>query len=90
MSDDLIIAGKHFKSRLILGTGRYRTMEDMVQAVEASGTEMITVAIRRLDLDDPTSKTILDYIDWSRYQLLPNTAGCSTVEEALVHRPVGA
>ena len=83
MSDDLIIAGKHFKSRLILGTGRYRTMEDMVQAVEASGTEMITVAIRRLDLDDPTNKTILDYIDWSRYQLLPNTAGCSTVEEAL-------
>ena len=83
MSDDLIIAGKHFKSRLILGTGRYRNMEDMVQAIEASGTEMITVAIRRLDLDDPTKKTILDYIDWSRYQILPNTAGCSTVEEAL-------
>ncbi len=83
MSDDLIIGGKHFKSRLILGTGRYRTMEDMVAAVEASGTEMITVAIRRLDLDDPTSKTILDYLDWDRYQILPNTAGCATVEEAL-------
>ena len=52
MSDDLVIGGKHFKSRLILGTGRYRTMEDMVAAVDASGTEMITVAIRRLDLDD--------------------------------------
>ncbi len=83
MSDDLVIAGKHFKSRLILGTGRYRTMEDMVQAVEASGTEMITVAIRRLDLDDPTKKTILDYIDWNKYQILPNTAGCATVEEAV-------
>ena len=83
MSDDLVIGGKHFKSRLILGTGRYRTMEDMVAAVEASGTEMITVAIRRLDLDDPSKKTILDYIDWSRYQILPNTAGCSTVEEAM-------
>ena len=83
MSDDLVIAGKHFKSRLILGTGRYRTMEDMVAAVEASGTEMITVAIRRLDLDDPTKKTILDYIDWNKYQILPNTAGCATVEEAV-------
>jgi len=83
MSDELWIGGKRFKSRLILGTGRYRTMEDMVQAVEASGTEMITVAIRRLDLDDPGKKTLLDYIDWSRCQMLPNTAGCATVEEAL-------
>ncbi|MDA0262683.1 MAG: thiazole synthase [Chloroflexi bacterium] len=83
MSDELIIGGKSFNSRLIVGTGRYRTMEEMVAAVEASGTEMITVAIRRLDLDDPTSKTLLDYIDWSKYQILPNTAGCATVEEAL-------
>ena len=83
MADDLIIAGKHFKSRLIVGTGRYRTMEDMVQAIEASGTEMVTVAIRRLDLDDPSQKTILDYIDWNRCNILPNTAGCATVEEAL-------
>ena len=83
MSDNLIIAGKEFKSRLILGTGRYRTMEEMVSAVEASGTEMITVALRRLDLDDPDKKTILDYIDWSRYQILPNTAGCRTADEAI-------
>ena len=83
MSDDLVIAGRTFKSRLILGTGRYRTMEEMVEAVEASGVEMITVAIRRLDLDDPTQKTLLDYIDWNKYQILPNTAGCATVEEAL-------
>ena len=83
MSDELVIGGKSFSSRLILGTGRYRNMEEMVQAVEASGTEMITVAIRRLDLDDPAKKTLLDYIDWNRYQILPNTAGCATVEEAL-------
>ena len=81
--DPLVISGKQFSSRLILGTGKYRSMEDMVSAVEASGTEIITVALRRLDLDDPNKKTILDYIDWSRYHILPNTAGCRTPEEAL-------
>ncbi|MCY4367801.1 MAG: thiazole synthase [Chloroflexi bacterium] len=83
MSDDLVIGGKSFSSRLVVGTGRYRTNEEMVEAIEASGTEMVTVAIRRLNLDDPTQKTILDYIDWSRYNILPNTAGCATVEEAM-------
>ena len=83
MSDSLVIGGKEFKSRLILGTGRYRTMQDMIQALEASGAEIVTVAIRRLDLDDPSQKTILDYIDWDRYRILPNTAGCRTMEEAL-------
>ena len=83
MSDELVIGGKTFGSRLIVGTGRYRTNEDMVEAIEASGTEMVTVAIRRLNLDDPTEKTILDYIDWSKYNILPNTAGCATVEEAM-------
>lgn len=89
MSDDLVIGGKHFKSRLIVGTGRYRTMEDMVQALEASGTEMVTVAIRRLDLDNPNEKTILDHIDWDRYSILPNTAGCQTVAEALFVAKLG-
>ena len=83
MSGSLNIAGREFTSRLILGTGKYRTMDDMVGAIEASGTEMITVAIRRLDLDSPDKKTILDYVDWSKYHILPNTAGCSTPEEAL-------
>ena len=83
MADDLVIADKTFKSRLIVGTGRYRTMEEMVDAIEASGTEMVTVAIRRLDLDNPAEKTILDYIDWTKHNILPNTAGCKTVEEAL-------
>ena len=89
MSDELVIGGKSFNSRLIVGTGRYRTMEEMVAAVEASGTEMITVSIRRLDLDDPTSKTLLDYIDWNKYQILPNTAGCATVEEAIFVAKLG-
>jgi len=83
MTDRLTIAGREFTSRLILGTGRYRSMEEMVGAIEASGTQMITVALRRLDLDDPDKKTLLDYIDWSKYQILPNTAGCRTTEEAL-------
>ena len=83
MADDLVIASKTFKSRLIVGTGRYRTMEEMVDAIDASGTEMVTVAIRRLDLDNPAEKTILDYIDWTKYNILPNTAGCKTVEEAM-------
>ena len=58
-------------------------MEEMVASIEASGTEIITVAIRRLDLDNPKEKTILDYFDWSRYTVLPNTAGCKTAEEAI-------
>ena len=83
MEDYLEIAGKKFKSRMITGTGKFRSMEEMVDAIDSSGAEMVTVAIRRLDLDDPNKKTILDYLDWNRYQILPNTAGCRTVEEAL-------
>ena len=83
MEDDLVIAGKAFKSRLIVGTGRHRSMKEMVASIESSGTEIVTVAIRRLELDDPNKKTILDYLDWSKYTILPNTAGCKTPEEAL-------
>ena len=82
--DYLEIAGKKFRSRLMLGTGKYASPEETVAALDASGTEIVTVAIRRLDLDDPKKKTELDYIDWSRYTILPNTAGCQTVEEALM------
>jgi thiazole synthase len=87
--DDLIIAGKRFRSRLILGTGKYTSPEVCQAALDASGTEMVTVAIRRLDLDDPKKQTELDYIDWSRYTILPNTAGCKTVEEALFTARLG-
>ena len=83
MGDRLCIAGKEFDSRLMVGTGKYRTTEEMVQAVETSGAQIITVAIRRLDLDDPDKRTILDELDWTRYTILPNTAGCKTAEEAI-------
>lgn len=83
MGTELTIAGKTFKSRLMIGTGRHRSMDEMVASIESSGAEIITVAIRRLDLDDPDKKTILDYFDWSRYTILPNTGGCKTAEEAL-------
>jgi len=85
MEDYLEIAGKRFRSRLMVGTGKYRSMEEMAAAIEASGAEIVTVAIRRLDLDALRAgqKTLLDYLDWSRYTILPNTAACRTVEEAL-------
>jgi thiazole synthase len=71
-------------SRLIVGTGKYPSLEVMQRAHEASGTEMVTVAIRRINLDDPTGKTMLDYIDRSRYTILPNTAGCTTAKDAIL------
>ena len=83
MEDALVIAGRKFKSRLIVGTGRHRSNEEMVASIEASDAEMVTVAIRRLDLDDPDKKSILDYIDWTSYAILPNTAGARTPEEAV-------
>ena len=89
MSDKLVIAGKEFDSRLIVGTGRYRSDQDMIDALEASGTSMVTVAIRRLDLENPREKTILDHIDWEKYNILPNTAGCSSVEEAVYVAKLG-
>ena len=79
----LEIAGRAFHSRLILGTGKYRDPETMVAALEASGTEMVTVAVRRVSLDRADEKGILHHLDPSRYFLLPNTAGCSTAEEAI-------
>ena len=89
MDDNLIIAGQTFSSRLILGTGRYRSHDDMVAALEASGANMITVTTRRLPLDRPNEKSILDYIDQDRYTILPNTAGSRTVEEAVFNAKLG-
>src|SRR3979411_2262326 len=81
--DRLVIAGVELRSRLFLGTGKYTSDAAMLGALEASGCELVTVALRRLDLDDPKKKTILDVIDWKRYRILPNTAGCRTAEEAI-------
>ena len=83
MDDKLVIAGKEFRSRLFLGTGKYRNYEEMNAAFEAAQAEIITVALRRLDLSDPNKKTLLDEIDWNRYTILPNTAGCRTADEAV-------
>jgi len=79
----LKIAGREFNSRLMLGTGKYRTNEEMRAALDASGTEIVTVALRRIDFDDPASRSVLEDIDTSRYAILPNTAGCKTAEEAV-------
>jgi thiazole synthase len=83
VQDPLVIAGVTLRSRLFVGTGKYASDEVMVAALEASGSELVTVALRRLDLDDPNKKTILDVIDWHRYRILPNTAGCRTADEAI-------
>jgi len=82
-ADPLVIAGVSLRSRLFLGTGKYTSDESMLAALESSGCELVTVALRRLDLDDPKKKTILDVIDWKRYRILPNTAGCRTADEAI-------
>jgi len=81
--DTLVIAGAELRSRLFVGTGKYSDDATMVAALEASGCELVTVASRRLDLDNPKKKTILDVIDWRRFRILPNTAGCRTAEEAI-------
>src|SRR5947208_1369485 len=80
-TDHFQIGGRVFTSRLIIGTGKYRTFEDMKAAHRASGAEMVTVAVRRVPLDR-SSESFLDYLDPS-LQLLPNTAGCYTAEEAV-------
>ncbi len=79
--DKLRIGDKEFTSRLLVGTGKYATMEQMKSALEESGAEIITVAIRRAQLEDGTS--LLDYIDTSKYTILPNTAGCYSAEDAI-------
>src|SRR6187397_3653089 len=81
--DSLVIAGKSFASRLIVGTGKYSSPAVMVQAHDASGAEMITVAVRRVNISDRSEESLLDYIDTSKYFLLPNTAGCYTADEAV-------
>lgn len=80
--DTLVIAGKSFKSRLLLGTGKYPDDQIMKQALEASGTEVVTVAVRRVELDR-TKPSLLNAIDPKRYFLLPNTAGCYTARDAI-------
>jgi thiazole synthase len=81
--DPLVIAGRTFTSRLIVGTGKYPSNAVMVQAHDASGAEMVTVAVRRVNISDRSRESMLDFIDTKRYFVLPNTAGCYTAEEAI-------
>lgn len=83
MEDKLIIKGIEFKSRLWVGTGKYKNFEETAKAVEASGADVVTVAVRRVNITDRRSENLLDYIDPKKYKILPNTAGCYTVEDAL-------
>ncbi|MFY9663424.1 MAG: thiazole synthase [Candidatus Cybelea sp.] len=85
MASDRLRIGKYeLDSRLIVGTGKYPSMEVMRAAHDASGAAMVTVAIRRINLDDAQGKTLLDYIDRDRYTILPNTAGCYSAKEAVL------
>ena len=86
MSDtyDPLKIGEHtIHSRIILGTGKYKTMEEMERALEASGTDMVTVAVRRVKLGDQDGPPIIEHIDRSKYKILPNTAGCTTAKDAV-------
>ncbi|HAQ34389.1 MAG: thiazole synthase [Maricaulis sp.] len=79
----LVVAGRELKSRLIIGTGKYESYEQNARALEASGAEMITVALRRVNLSDPDKPRLVDFIDPEKYVFLPNTAGCFTGEDAV-------
>ena len=83
MADHLVIAGRTFNSRLIVGTGKYRSFQEMRLAHEASGADMVTVAVRRVNLTDKSKESLLDYIDRKNFFILPNTAGCYTADEAV-------
>jgi thiazole synthase len=83
MTDQLVIAGRAFNSRLIVGTGKYRTFDEMRLAHRASGADMVTVAVRRVNLSDRSKESLLDYIDREKIFILPNTAACFTADEAV-------
>jgi thiazole synthase len=82
-NDKLVIAGREFDSRLMVGTGKYADFPQMVAAIEASGAQIITVAVRRVNISDRNQESLLDHIDLKKYTLLPNTAGCYTADDAI-------
>jgi len=84
MANELILGDRKYRSRLILGTGKYPDMQTMVKALEESGTELVTVAIRRIDLSDKSGESLLAHIDTKKFDLLPNTAGCYTAKDAIL------
>jgi len=89
-ADDVLKLGPYtFTSRLFVGTGKYETFAQMRDALDTSGTQVVTVAVRRVNLSDRSKESLLDYIDRSRYTILPNTAGCFTAEDALRYARLG-
>ena len=83
LPDTFRIAGREFRSRLIIGTGKYRTFQEMARCLEESGADMVTVAVRRVNISDRSKESLLDYIDTKKFFILPNTAGCYNAEEAV-------
>ncbi|HYV57596.1 MAG TPA: thiazole synthase, partial [Candidatus Nitrosopolaris sp.] len=82
-NDTFTLAGREYTSRLIVGTGKYRSFEETRRAVDASGAEIVTVAVRRVNITDPGRENLLDYLPLDRFTILPNTAGCYTAEDAI-------
>jgi thiazole synthase len=83
LKDPFVLGDREYRSRLILGTGKYKDFEETRRAVEAAGAEIVTVAVRRVNITDSSQENLLDYIDPKQYTILPNTAGCYTAEEAI-------
>src|SRR5436309_2247023 len=83
MTDPFVLAGREYRSRLIVGTGKYKSFAETRQAVEASGAEIVTVAVRRVNITDPGKENLLDFLPPDRFTILPNTAGCYSAEEAI-------
>src|SRR5579871_6974770 len=83
MNDELVIAGRAFRSRLIVGTGKYRSLQEITRAHVASGADMVTVAVRRVNLTDKSKESLLDYIDRDKIFILPNTAACYSADDAI-------
>jgi thiazole synthase len=82
-ADTFVVAGKSYQSRLLVGTGKYKDFEETACAIEASGAEIVTVAVRRVNLTDPKQPMLVDYVSPKKYTYLPNTAGCYTAEDAV-------
>ncbi|MGH7768025.1 MAG: hypothetical protein ACREQP_11260, partial [Candidatus Binatia bacterium] len=83
MNDTFKLGGKTFRSRLIVGTGKYKDFGETRKAIEASGAEIVTVAVRRVNITDPNKENLLDFLDPKKYTILPNTAGCYTADDAV-------
>jgi thiazole synthase len=82
-ADTFVVAGKTYQSRLLVGTGKYKDFEETARAIEASGAEIVTVAVRRVNLSDPSQPMLVDYVSPKKYTYLPNTAGCFTADDAV-------